>query len=70
MYCTIFFLRNQVNKNGDRFEGEFLDRLPHGKVIFVKNPSAQNDMTDDADQVGRTKKLDRFTNLTNNKYLN
>ncbi len=54
---------NQVNKNGDRFEGDFLDRLPHGKVVFVKNPSAQNDMSDDSAQVSWIKKPDSFINF-------
>ena len=40
----------QVVKNGDRFEGDFLDRQPHGNVVYVRNPS-NDDISDDGEQV-------------------
>ena len=32
-----------MTNNGDMFEGYFLDRLPHGKVVYVKNLAANKD---------------------------
>ena len=43
-----------MTRNGDRFEGDFLDRLPHGRVVYVKNPSSveDDDPQDEPDEVG------------------
>ena len=47
---TILLNWAQVVKNGDRFEGDFLDRQPHGNVVYVRNPS-NDDISDDGEQV-------------------